>query len=144
MDNLKIDKTSLRTFKNYAKETGYTVQRIYQLVKDNKLNTVIVDGVKFIKVQPIDIFRSDSDGKSYNNERLNRVIANITKNKNTKKLLNSIYQINDHKGVLFIKVKPECDDLLIAKIMIAFNDQWVKENEFLVSIIKNDRVILDQ
>lgn len=50
METLKIDKTKLRTFKNYAKESGYTVQRIYQLVKEKKLNTVKIDGVTFIHV----------------------------------------------------------------------------------------------
>jgi predicted transcriptional regulator len=50
MESLKIDRSKLRTFKNYAKEKGYTVQRIYQLVKEGSLKTVEVDGVKFIKV----------------------------------------------------------------------------------------------
>jgi len=48
MESLKIDRTKLRTYKNYAKESGYTVQRIYQLVNEGKLNTTIIDGVTFI------------------------------------------------------------------------------------------------
>jgi len=50
MESLKIDRTKLRTYKNYAKESGYTVQRIYQLVNEGKLNTTIIDGVTFIVV----------------------------------------------------------------------------------------------
>ena len=50
MESLKIDRTKLRTYKNYARETGYTVQRIYQLVNEGKLNTTIIDGVTFIVV----------------------------------------------------------------------------------------------
>ena len=50
MESLKIDRTKLKTYKNYAKQEGYTVQRIYQLVKENKLKTTSIDGVKFITV----------------------------------------------------------------------------------------------
>ena len=50
MESQKIDRSKLRTYKNYAKEKGYTVQRIYQLVNEGSLNIVKVDGVKFIKV----------------------------------------------------------------------------------------------
>jgi len=50
METLKIDRTKLRTYKNYAKEQGYTVQRIYQLVKEKKLKTTTIDGVTFIVV----------------------------------------------------------------------------------------------
>lgn len=48
MESLKVDRSKLRTFKNYAKETGYTVQRIYQLVNEGKLPTTEIDGVTFI------------------------------------------------------------------------------------------------
>jgi NRPS condensation-like uncharacterized protein len=47
---LKIDQTRLRTFKTYAKDYGFTVQRIYQLAKEKKLEIIEIDGVKFIKV----------------------------------------------------------------------------------------------
>jgi NRPS condensation-like uncharacterized protein len=47
---LKIDRTRLRTFKSYAKDYGLTVQRIYQLAKENKLEIIEIDGVKFIKI----------------------------------------------------------------------------------------------
>jgi hypothetical protein len=50
MENLNIDRTKLRTYKNYAQLTGYSVQRIYQLVKSGELKTTEIDGVKFIKV----------------------------------------------------------------------------------------------
>ena len=50
MENLKIDRSRLKTYKNYAQLTGYTVQRIYQLVKTGELKTIEIDGVKFIKV----------------------------------------------------------------------------------------------
>jgi len=50
MEKTKVDRTQLRTFKNYAKEYGYSVQRIYQLEKEKKINIVLIDGVKFVKV----------------------------------------------------------------------------------------------
>ncbi len=50
METLKIDRTKLKTYKNYAKENGYTVQRIYQMVNENKLNTTKIDGVIFIVI----------------------------------------------------------------------------------------------
>ncbi len=48
--NTKIDRTRLRTFKTYAKDYGLTVQRIYQLAKEKKLDIVVIDGVRFIRV----------------------------------------------------------------------------------------------
>ena len=50
METLKIDRSRLRTFKNYAKEYGYSVQRIYQLEKEKKIDVVLIDGVKFVRV----------------------------------------------------------------------------------------------
>lgn len=50
MEKILIDRTQLKTFKSYAKMTGYSVQRIYQKVKNGELKTVIIDGVKFIKL----------------------------------------------------------------------------------------------
>ena len=50
MNKTKVDITRLRTFKNFADQTGYTVQRIYQKVKEGDIKTVKIDGVKFIKV----------------------------------------------------------------------------------------------
>ena len=37
VNELKIDRTKLMTFKNYAKAYGFSVQRIYQLEKEKKL-----------------------------------------------------------------------------------------------------------
>ena len=50
MKTLREDITKLKTFANYAKMTGYTTARIYQLEKDGKLEIVEIDGKKFIKI----------------------------------------------------------------------------------------------
>ena len=50
MEELKIDRTKLMTFKSYAKAYGYSVQRIYQLEKEKKIDVVLIDGVRFVRV----------------------------------------------------------------------------------------------
>lgn len=50
MENLKVDKTKLKKFSTYAKEKGFTPQRIYQLEKEKRIKVVIIDGVKFVEV----------------------------------------------------------------------------------------------
>jgi hypothetical protein len=48
---LKVDRTKLKSMKTYAKMRGMTVQRVYQLVNEKKLNVVEIDGSKFIYLQ---------------------------------------------------------------------------------------------
>ena len=48
MDLLKVDKTKLKTVKNYATLKGYTPQRIYQLEKEGQVKFTEIDGVKFV------------------------------------------------------------------------------------------------
>ena len=50
MNTLKIDRTKLRTVKNYAKDQGVDRQRVYYLIRKGELKTEIIDGVTFIKV----------------------------------------------------------------------------------------------
>ena len=50
MEELKIDRTKLMTFKSYAKAYGYSVQRIYQLEKEKKIDVILIDGVRFVRV----------------------------------------------------------------------------------------------
>jgi hypothetical protein len=50
MQASKIEINSLRTVKNYAVKQGITTSYIYKLVKEKKLDTVDIDGVKFIDV----------------------------------------------------------------------------------------------
>lgn len=47
---LKLDRTRLKSFKTYAKMRGMTVQRVYQLVNEKKLEVVEIDGSRFIYV----------------------------------------------------------------------------------------------
>lgn len=37
------------TIRNYAISKGWSVQYVYQLIKDKKLKCKIIDGVKFLK-----------------------------------------------------------------------------------------------
>jgi hypothetical protein len=50
MQASKIDINSLMTVKNYAVRQGITTSYIYKLVKEKKLDTVDIDGVKFVDV----------------------------------------------------------------------------------------------
>jgi hypothetical protein len=50
METLKIDRTKLRTVKNYAKDQGLERQRVYYLIRTGKLTTEVIDGVTFIKL----------------------------------------------------------------------------------------------
>lgn len=38
----------LKTIKNYAKEEGVTPSYIYKLIKEDKMEPVMIDGVQFI------------------------------------------------------------------------------------------------
>ena len=50
MESLKIDKTKLRKISSYARIINKSVQWVYELVKEGKLEMVEIDGVKFIKI----------------------------------------------------------------------------------------------
>jgi hypothetical protein len=50
MEVLKIDRTKLKTVRNYALMKGKTVQQIYNWIKDEKCKCVEIDGVKFIEL----------------------------------------------------------------------------------------------
>ena len=45
---MKIDTKSLKTFKNYGDMKNISRQRIYKLVEAGKLNSIDIDGVRFI------------------------------------------------------------------------------------------------
>ncbi len=47
---MKIETDSLKTVGNYAKKAKKHRTRIYQLINENKLNVVTIDGVIFVKV----------------------------------------------------------------------------------------------
>lgn len=48
MQSNKVDVNSLKSVKNYALRESVTTSYIYKLVKENKMNAVDIDGVKFI------------------------------------------------------------------------------------------------
>lgn len=50
MEKLKVDKTKLKTIKNYAEHIGKSVQAVYKMVKENRVKTETIDGVVFIKL----------------------------------------------------------------------------------------------
>ncbi len=47
---MNIDTEKLRTVRTYAQMKGWTVQHIYRLISEKKLDSVIIDGVKFIRI----------------------------------------------------------------------------------------------
>lgn len=44
-------KEKLKTVRNYADETGITAQWVYKKIKEGKLKSVEIDGVKFVVVK---------------------------------------------------------------------------------------------
>lgn len=50
MEVLKLDRTKLKRVKNYADESGYSVQHVYRLAKSKQIRLVEIDGVKFIHI----------------------------------------------------------------------------------------------
>lgn len=50
MNSLKVDKTKLKTVKSYAELKGVSVQAVYKMVKEQRVDTETIDGVIFIKV----------------------------------------------------------------------------------------------
>ena len=45
---MRIDSTKLKTVTNFAKEKGFTRQHVYRLIKSEELNSIDIDGVRFI------------------------------------------------------------------------------------------------
>lgn len=46
---MKIDTQKLQTVQNYAHYIKRNRSRVYQMIKEGKLETVLIDGVTFIK-----------------------------------------------------------------------------------------------
>ena len=47
---MKIDISRLMTIKNYALKEHVTPSYIYKLIKENKMEALIIDGIQFIDV----------------------------------------------------------------------------------------------
>ncbi|MDB5153044.1 MAG: hypothetical protein JWR54_1795 [Mucilaginibacter sp.] len=50
MQSTKVDITGLKSVKNFAYKESVTTSYIYKLIKENKMNSVDIDGVKFIDI----------------------------------------------------------------------------------------------
>jgi hypothetical protein len=48
---MKVEIEALKTVGNYAKRVKRNRSRIYQMINEDKLETVKIDGVTFIKVE---------------------------------------------------------------------------------------------
>jgi|GEM_PF-2375006 len=48
MESNKVDILNLKSVKNYALKEGVTSSYIYKLIKEKKLKSIDIDGVKFI------------------------------------------------------------------------------------------------
>lgn len=46
----RIDTEKLQTVQNYAHYIKRNRSRVYQMIKEGKLDTIIIDGVTFIKL----------------------------------------------------------------------------------------------
>ena len=45
---MRIDSTKLKTVSNFAEEKGFTRQHVYHLIKNEEINSLDIDGVRFI------------------------------------------------------------------------------------------------
>ena len=50
MEGLKIDRTKLKTVKNYAISQGVSPQAIYKMIDEERIESTKIDGVVFIKI----------------------------------------------------------------------------------------------
>lgn len=50
LSGMKVEINSLQTVKNYARGEGVTPSYIYKLVKDGKMNFLMIDKVKFVEI----------------------------------------------------------------------------------------------
>ena len=48
--SLKVDKTKLKTVKNYAEMIGITVQGVHKMIDTGRVELELIDGVRFIRV----------------------------------------------------------------------------------------------
>lgn len=87
----------------------------------------------------MEIFRSDSSGRDYANERLFNLIKKVQDN-TIKNFLDNISIINDHKGTLFVHLKKESLD--VEYYYAVFKTFWYLENEYEVEIIINGKTYL--
>ncbi|MES2428612.1 MAG: hypothetical protein V4560_16640 [Bacteroidota bacterium] len=51
MESNKVDILNLKSIKNYALKVSVTTSYIYKLIRENKLSSVDIDGVKFIDIK---------------------------------------------------------------------------------------------
>jgi len=47
---MKVETEKLKTIKNYADSMGWTASYIYKLIKEKKMQPIIIDGVQFIDI----------------------------------------------------------------------------------------------
>ena len=50
MEDLKVDRTKIKTVKNYATMKGITVQAVYKMINEKRIETTDLDGVTFIRI----------------------------------------------------------------------------------------------
>jgi len=50
MENLKIDRTKLKTVQSYAKLYGISKPTVYKKIENGELKKIIIDGVTFIQL----------------------------------------------------------------------------------------------
>ena len=48
--SLRVDKTKLKTVKNYAEMIGITVQGVHKMIDTGRVELELIDGVRFIRV----------------------------------------------------------------------------------------------
>lgn len=88
----------------------------------------------------MEVFRSDSSGRDYANERLFRLVKRIKEN-TFKDFFENILVINDNKGDLYIHLKDEGSD--IDYYYSVFKVFWYLENEYEIKIFINNNLVLE-
>lgn len=93
----------------------------------------------------MEVFRSDSSGRDYANERLFNLLKRVKQN-TLKDFFDNIERINDHKGTLFIHLKSnelnELNESDIRYYHSVFKTFWYLENEYEVEIVLDGKTVL--
>lgn len=87
----------------------------------------------------MEIYRTDGGGKSFTNERLFKLVRDISQN-TEEDFFEDVKIIRDHKGVLMIKIIEEHKNSIeyIYSVFLVF---WHKHHDYHVSIYKKNTCV---
>lgn len=88
----------------------------------------------------MEVFRTDGSGRTYSDERLFRLVKNVSQF-TERKFFDNIEVINDHKGTLCVHLKEWLNGYYLNYYYSVFLVFWNYENEHIVNIYYNGEII---